>query len=120
MRRGHLAVRRALLSCRGLAALTARRGNTALPVLALSALVSIAAVPARAEVSAATAAPSIQPALTIEQVASGPFVSDLVAARQGGRIAWLANRQGERNVWVADAPAFVPRQVTHYHGDEGQ
>jgi len=28
-------------------------------------------------------------------------------------------RQGERNVWVADAPNFEARQVTHYTGDDG-
>jgi Tol biopolymer transport system component/dienelactone hydrolase len=28
--------------------------------------------------------------------------------------------RGERNVWVADAPDFAGRQVTHYQGDDGQ
>ncbi len=59
-------------------------------------------------------------AFTLEQVTGAPFPSNLVAARQGERIAWVEDRRGERNVWVADGPAFVPRQVTHYQGDEGQ
>jgi dipeptidyl aminopeptidase/acylaminoacyl peptidase len=59
-------------------------------------------------------------AFSIEQVTGAPFSSDLVAARQGQRVAWVADRRGERNVWVADGPGFVPREVTHYRGDEGQ
>src|SRR4029453_2239720 len=57
---------------------------------------------------------------TIEQVLSAPFPSQLVAAKQAPRIAWVVDSKGERNVWVADAPEFVPRQVTHYKGDDGQ
>ena len=35
-------------------------------------------------------------------------------------MAWVFDNKGERNIWVADAPGFVPRQVTHYKGDDGQ
>jgi dipeptidyl aminopeptidase/acylaminoacyl peptidase len=68
----------------------------------------------------AAAMPAMAPDTAIEQVMAAPFVSQLVAARQGERVAWLVNRRGERNVWVADGPGFLPRQVTHYRGDEGQ
>jgi dipeptidyl aminopeptidase/acylaminoacyl peptidase len=57
---------------------------------------------------------------TIEQVLSAPFPSQLAAAKQAPRIASVFDSKGERNVWVADAPDFVPRQVTHYRGDDGQ
>jgi dipeptidyl aminopeptidase/acylaminoacyl peptidase len=57
---------------------------------------------------------------TLEQVMSSPFPSDLTAARQMGRIAWVFDSKGERNVWSADAPNFEARQVTHYQGDDGQ
>jgi dipeptidyl aminopeptidase/acylaminoacyl peptidase len=57
---------------------------------------------------------------TIEQVLSAPFPSQLVAAKQAPRVAWVFDSKGERNIWVADAPEFVPRQVTHYKGDDGQ
>jgi dipeptidyl aminopeptidase/acylaminoacyl peptidase len=57
---------------------------------------------------------------TIEQVLSAPFPWQLVAAKQAPRVAWVSDNKGERNVWVADAPEFVPRQVTHYKGDDGQ
>jgi dipeptidyl aminopeptidase/acylaminoacyl peptidase len=57
---------------------------------------------------------------TIEQVLSAPFPYGLTNASGAPRIAWVFDNKGERNVWVADAPDFKPRQVTHYKGDDGQ
>jgi len=57
---------------------------------------------------------------TIEQVMSAPFPYGLTSASHAPRVAWVFDNKGERNVWVADAPDFVPRQVTHYKGDDGQ
>src|SRR5215468_12416079 len=57
---------------------------------------------------------------TLEQVISSPFPTGLTAAGKANRIAWVFNAKGERNVWIADAPSFSARQVTHYHGDDGQ
>jgi dipeptidyl aminopeptidase/acylaminoacyl peptidase len=57
---------------------------------------------------------------TIEQVMSSPFPTELTSAARANRIAWVFNSKGERNVWVADAPGFEARQITHYHGDDGQ
>lgn len=57
---------------------------------------------------------------TIEQVLGAPFPSGLTAAKHAARVAWIFDDKGERNVWVADAPDFVPRQVTRYKGDDGQ
>jgi dipeptidyl aminopeptidase/acylaminoacyl peptidase len=57
---------------------------------------------------------------TIEQVLSAPFPYGLTSASHAPRVAWIFDNKGERNIWVADAPDFVPRQVTHYTGDEGQ
>jgi dipeptidyl aminopeptidase/acylaminoacyl peptidase len=59
-------------------------------------------------------------AFTIEQVLSAPFPSGLTTAAHAPRVAWIFDNKGERNIWVADAPDFVPRQVTPYAGDEGQ
>src|SRR5436190_1693297 len=59
-------------------------------------------------------------AFTIEQVLSAPFPSALTAAAHAPRMAWIFDHKGERNIWLADAPDFVPRQVTHYTGDDGQ
>ncbi|HEV3076576.1 MAG TPA: prolyl oligopeptidase family serine peptidase [Thermoanaerobaculia bacterium] len=69
---------------------------------------------------AAAAARPAFPAFSIEQVLGAPFPSQLTAARQGERVAWVMDRHGERNVWVADGPDWVPRQVTGYLGDDGQ
>ena len=62
---------------------------------------------------------SFSAGFTVEQVLSSPFPTNLVAARDANRIAWFFDLRGERNVWVADAPDFHARQVTHYHGDDG-
>jgi dipeptidyl aminopeptidase/acylaminoacyl peptidase len=71
-------------------------------------------------VSSAQTAPR---AFSLEQVMSSPFPTNLVAAQpttdRAGRIAWVFTSKGERNVWVADAPNFAGRQVTHYSGDDG-
>lgn len=50
---------------------------------------------------------------------SSPFPSQLAAAKDGGRVAWVFNKRGVRNVWVADAPGFKARQVTQYTDDDG-
>lgn len=71
-------------------------------------------------ISAITLQTHVAIAFTIEQVLGAPFVSGLTAAQNAPRIAWIADDKGERNIWVADAPAFVPRQVTRYKGDDGQ
>jgi dipeptidyl aminopeptidase/acylaminoacyl peptidase len=82
----------------------------ALVVLAFAAAGAATLPPARPAVAA----------FTVEQVIGAPFPTQLVAARQGERVAWVMNRRGERNVWVADGPGFQPRQVTSYQGDDGQ
>ncbi len=59
------------------------------------------------------------PSFSLEQVLSSPFPTNLVAAEHSGRIAWVFAAKGARNVWVADAPNFDARQVTHYMDDDG-
>ncbi|HEY2751199.1 hypothetical protein, partial [Phenylobacterium sp.] len=59
---------------------------------------------------------------TIEQVLSAPFPSSLIAAEQGGRVAWVFDKDGSRNVWVAEPGAngaFTARPISAYVGDEG-
>ena len=72
---------------------------------------------ATGKVRRALAAP---PSFTLEQVMSSPFPDELVAARNGERIAWMFNSRGVRNLWIADGPEFVARQVTHYSLDDGR
>lgn len=66
------------------------------------------------------AARPVPSGFTLEQVMSSPFPDELVAARNGERIAWVFNIRGVRNVFVADGPDFKARQVTHYAEDDGQ
>jgi dipeptidyl aminopeptidase/acylaminoacyl peptidase len=69
--------------------------------------------------SLVTRAQSSPQTFSLEQVLSSSFPSNLVAAQQTGRIAWVFAAKGEHNVWVADAPNFEARAVTHYTGDVG-
>jgi dipeptidyl aminopeptidase/acylaminoacyl peptidase len=69
---------------------------------------------------ASPAAASTQTGFTLEQVLSYPFPLDLTSARHGDRIAWVIDRNGVRNVWVAQAPDFKPHQVTRFTQDDGQ
>jgi dipeptidyl aminopeptidase/acylaminoacyl peptidase len=62
---------------------------------------------------------SAQGILTIEQILSAPFNSNLVASKSSNRIAWASNEQGKRNIWVADGPDFTARQLTSYQQDDG-
>jgi len=55
---------------------------------------------------------------TVEQVLNSPFPSNLVAASRAGRVAWVFNAKGSRNLWIADVPSFAARPLTHYSGDD--
>ncbi len=61
-----------------------------------------------------------QEPLTIEQIMSAPFPSDLVAAPAGGAVAWVFDARGARNIWVAAPPDYQPRALTTYAADDGQ
>jgi dipeptidyl aminopeptidase/acylaminoacyl peptidase len=65
--------------------------------------------------TAAVAAP-----FSMSQAIAYPFIDHLTAAPHGGRIAWMRNVAGVRNIWVAEAPGFTPRQVTQFTADDGQ
>jgi dipeptidyl aminopeptidase/acylaminoacyl peptidase len=57
---------------------------------------------------------------TLEQVLSSPFPSELIAANDGSKIAWIFDAQGKRNIWIAETPQFKGRQLTRYDKDDGQ
>ncbi|HEY1339776.1 MAG TPA: prolyl oligopeptidase family serine peptidase [Bryobacteraceae bacterium] len=56
---------------------------------------------------------------TLKQVLSAPFPSELVAAPGSGKIAWLLNEHGARNIWWAAAPDYKGARLTAYTGDDG-
>jgi hypothetical protein len=47
---------------------------------------------------------SVSSAATIQQFLGAPFASELHAAPQGGKVVWILNERGARNLWVAAAP----------------
>jgi dipeptidyl aminopeptidase/acylaminoacyl peptidase len=61
---------------------------------------------------------------TMQQALSAPFPESLSAAPAKGRIAWLADTDGRRNIWLAEPDAnrngYTLRQLTHYSEDDGQ
>src|SRR6202035_1783730 len=61
-----------------------------------------------------------QTPFTLQQILSAPFPENLAAAKKANRLAWTFNLQGKRNVWVAEGPQFVARQLTSYNSDDGQ
>jgi Tol biopolymer transport system component len=63
---------------------------------------------------------SAQEPFTLEQILSSPFPYGMVAAPNHGKIAWVQNAEGRRNIWVAVAPDYEARQITQYDEDDGQ
>jgi dipeptidyl aminopeptidase/acylaminoacyl peptidase len=61
-----------------------------------------------------------QEPFTLEQVMSAPFPTELVAAPAGGKVAWVFDARGRRNIWVAEPPEYQARAVTSYTEDDGQ
>ena len=60
---------------------------------------------------------------TLEQFLSAPFPTELTAAPAKGRVAWVFNARGARNLWVAEPASdgsYKSRQLTSYADDDGQ
>lgn len=56
---------------------------------------------------------------TMEEFTSYPFPSELTTSVSGNRMAVAINKQGQRNLYVAEGPAFELRKLTHYDDDIG-
>lgn len=57
---------------------------------------------------------------TLNQVKSYPFPSNLTSAATGTRIAWAVNKEGLRNIYVAEGPDYKARRLTSYMEDDAQ
>jgi len=69
----------------------------------------------------AMASTAVGAEFTMPQALAYPFIDHLTAAPHGGRIAWMRNVGGVRNIWVAEgASGWAPRQVTQFKDDDGQ
>jgi dipeptidyl aminopeptidase/acylaminoacyl peptidase len=67
-------------------------------------------------------APAQGTAFTLDAALSAPFPSGLVASPGGGKVAWIFDAQGSRNIWVAEPSttgSFTSRQLTRFSGDIG-
>lgn len=63
---------------------------------------------------------SAQAGPSLEQILGTPFPSELLASPEGGKLAWVQNTRGVRNIWLAEPPDYRGRQVTRYDKDDGQ
>lgn len=68
---------------------------------------------------ASTAGAQLPEKFTIPQVMSAPFPSELVTSPHGG-VAWTADAQGRKNVWVAMPPDWHGRAITPWNDDTGE
>jgi dipeptidyl aminopeptidase/acylaminoacyl peptidase len=57
---------------------------------------------------------------SIEQVLGYPYPLHLTSNPATKTIAYVLDERGVRNIFVADAPTYKPRMVTHYTSDDGQ
>ncbi len=80
--------------------------------LLLCAVLAVLLLPARG--------PAQQQPFTLEQIMSAPFPSELVAAPAGGKVAWVFDTRGVRNIWVAEPPDYQAHAITSYTADDGQ
>ena len=64
--------------------------------------IGCAALAASILLSGARPVQAQQRTFTIEQALSAPFTSNLSAAPAKNRLAWIANIDGRRNLWVAE------------------
>jgi dipeptidyl aminopeptidase/acylaminoacyl peptidase len=57
--------------------------------------------------------------VTIENLLSVPFPTDLKSSPDGKHIAWVFNDQGIRNLFTAEAPDFKVHKLTDHTSDDG-
>ncbi|HSP68696.1 MAG TPA: hypothetical protein VLN48_13275, partial [Bryobacteraceae bacterium] len=57
---------------------------------------------------------------SIDRYLKQPFASELSAPPSGGKVAWILDERGARNIWVAAAPDYKGRRLTSYTEDDGQ
>lgn len=67
----------------------------------------------------ATAGAQLPETFTIPQVMSAPFPTELVTSSRGD-VAWTADAQGHKNVWVATAPDWRGHPITPWNEDTGE
>jgi dipeptidyl aminopeptidase/acylaminoacyl peptidase len=64
--------------------------------------------------------PAQDRAVSIEKLLSVALPSGLVASPSAGKLAWVQNAEGVRNIWVAGPPDYAGHVVTRYSKDDGR
>ena len=64
--------------------------------------------------------PAQQTGFTLAQVLGTAFPSELTASPAGGKVAWVSNARGVRNIMMAEPPEYHTRALTSYTADDGQ
>src|SRR5579864_4456376 len=57
---------------------------------------------------------------SLDQVMSAPFPSELTVSQTAGKVAWVLDEKGARNIWIAEAPDYKGRRLTKFTADDGQ
>jgi dipeptidyl aminopeptidase/acylaminoacyl peptidase len=72
----------------------------------------------------APSSPAWARGFTLEQVLSAAFASDITASEDSPHFAWVSDRAGARNVWLAveraDHRGFQATALTQFTADDGQ
>ncbi len=63
---------------------------------------------------------ALSQAASLDQYLGAPFASELHAAPGGGKVVWILNERGARNLWGAAAPDYTAHRLTSYKEDDGQ
>ncbi|MDH5599155.1 MAG: prolyl oligopeptidase family serine peptidase [Cyclobacteriaceae bacterium] len=61
-----------------------------------------------------------QDKISLEQIMSYPFPNELVSTPSGSKIVWAVNEKGQRNIYTAQDPDFIPKRRTDFNSDDGQ
>ena len=57
---------------------------------------------------------------SLKEIMSYSFPTNLVGSKTEGKITWVENKEGVRNIFMAASPDYLPVQVTQYVEDDGQ
>ncbi|MEL6943940.1 MAG: S9 family peptidase, partial [Bacteroidota bacterium] len=57
---------------------------------------------------------------SIQDILSAPFPSDLTAASQSEKVAWVLNVEGVRNIWMLEGEVNQAKPLTNFTADDGQ
>ena len=67
----------------------------------------------------ATSASVLMSQVTLNNLLSAPFYNNIAPAPDGSKVAFVKNERGVRNIQIAEAPAWKPRNLTNFDSDDG-